>query len=165
MGSRGRFLRAAPACSPTLAEWTTHLALPGPRGGCEAKKLWTGDRETLPLFWSAAAVSRRSPSSFPFQSAAEVGESQNCWELFQQTLHKKAFKAVPFWSCPAAVWKIACEHIAWQRALYILLHMIHVVQVVPLQWNVSFGCPIPKWNGKQGCLALRLIHILDDIGK
>eukprot|EP00972_Heterocapsa_arctica_P033979 5003264-Heterocapsa_arctica.AAC.1 len=36
---------------------------------------------------------------------------------------------------------------------------------IPLQWQCSIGAAIPKHNNKPKCASVRLIHILDDIGK
>eukprot|EP00972_Heterocapsa_arctica_P017985 2658588-Heterocapsa_arctica.AAC.1 len=48
--------------------------------------------------------------------------------------------------------------------IYSLLWLIRATTTTPQEWDIGLGCPLPKYN-KPSCLGLRLIHLLDDIGK
>eukprot|EP00972_Heterocapsa_arctica_P061257 9032339-Heterocapsa_arctica.AAC.1 len=47
----------------------------------------------------------------------------------------------------------------------LLCYKVHHTGTIPLQWQCSIGATIPKGNNKPRCASVRLIHILDDIGK
>lgn len=47
----------------------------------------------------------------------------------------------------------------------LLLTLIRRQGVTPIYWLLSQACAIPKFNNKTGTDALRLLHMLDPLGK
>eukprot|EP00972_Heterocapsa_arctica_P093367 13772887-Heterocapsa_arctica.AAC.1 len=48
---------------------------------------------------------------------------------------------------------------------YSVMWMLRMLGYPPTEWQLSQACPISKHNGKEGCLGMRLLNLLDDMGK
>ena len=111
-------------------------------------------------------------------------------EALQQCLAKgKHRKTVPEWSSPLEVWQLLlCRGLrrfgrwraAWlcnrsvpswmhspalEKLDFHLLCAARPAAKLPRLWNVSQTAQLAKMNNKKGCAAIRLVHLLDPVGK
>lgn len=134
------------------------------RGG-GTQSLWSADG-SLP-----AQFAKHSIAAFQNISLPDIVD--NDLLLLQRGLRKaKAGKTAPRWSVPKEVWQYLLvstkEHQASSVLLACIWFMLYAVRVagfLPIAWQMSMGILLPKFNGKWACLAFRLIHLLDTIGK
>ena len=55
-------------------------------------------------------------------------------------------------------------HVFYDRFRSLLFHMIRL-DAAPLLWNRGLAIGLSKFNGQRGCAAVRLVFLLDPVGK
>ncbi|CAE8636952.1 unnamed protein product [Polarella glacialis] len=152
---------------PTLAEWQAHLAQEGPAGGCEATLIASDFQQPLPVqSLSLDLAETYSRDSLPICFSAS-GAEQDVEILKHQLGQARSYRAVPRWSASREAWLLALSdsNSNCYQQLQQMFNTTRRVHLSPQLWCVSQTAQIPKNNGKCGCKALRLVHLLDPAGK
>ena len=78
----------------------------------------------------------------------------------------KRRRMVPRGCRPKELWELAMKHTAgFADNVTELLNGMFCQNVCPIEWNNAQAAQLGKSNGKKGCKAIRLINLLDPIGK
>ncbi|CAE8635321.1 unnamed protein product [Polarella glacialis] len=93
---------------------------------------------------------------------------QNYQDLTAQLGRRTNGFAVPYWSTPREIWQLLRsgpktdldvplqQPPHYQQLLSQLCILIRTTGQLPLQWLLSYGCGVPKYNDKPGALGYRL---------
>ena len=172
MGKQGRSLRIV-AAKVDPAQWVSRLREEGRKGGVSATSAEVD--ETVPRLIEASP-----PSESDYEGARQDLKlmREGAWRM-------KTWKAGVTWSVPVEMLRIllfpnwqyirdarlgvGCveERIAAPKFTRLLVHMlakVRATQRTPVQWHLARACFIPKYNGRLGCDAERLIVIVCCIG-
>ena len=167
LGIRKRRYAIPVPLRPIAAEWSSHLAQPGPAGGCMAQELWQGPPHQLQAFWDVRRV--LAPAQHHLASDTQCQEDLE--GVRQRLRATSALTAVPPWSAPRLFWTFLLgaksQHPSQPFCALFrqLCFLIRSTRSVPQQWLTAMAALLPKYNGKVGCNSIRLVHVLDDIGK
>eukprot|EP00929_Paragymnodinium_shiwhaense_P021066 TRINITY_DN13845_c0_g1_i1.p1 TRINITY_DN13845_c0_g1~~TRINITY_DN13845_c0_g1_i1.p1 ORF type:complete len:1628 (-),score=116.54 TRINITY_DN13845_c0_g1_i1:570-5453(-) len=174
-GPKKRRMNTLPDTLPSREEWIRHLAKDGPSGGCSATLT------SMELFTQAY---EELPCSYPnLENIAEAQEDLKV--VLGKVRRAKCRKGTPEGDIPVEVWKILllrqrdryrwlgmgqdCNRLPCDKKLNGRLEYIiacsRASQRPPWQWNVSQAWRIPKFNGKEGPLAVRIVHGLISFAK
>ncbi|CAE8593443.1 unnamed protein product, partial [Polarella glacialis] len=188
LGPLGRVYHQLPNYDPTLDDWLQAMQLPGPQGGCHSKTIWQGEADELTSFLRMGqlalgptdnAVLQQTAQDYvvPTDAEATTQGLQDFEDLKVQLQRRTNGFAVPFWSLPKDLWRALlsgpwCNPGAdtqlpmhFHELFRQLCVLIRKTGQMPLQWLLSYGCGIPKYNGKPGVLSYRLLHLLDPVSK
>ncbi|CAE8618244.1 unnamed protein product [Polarella glacialis] len=189
LGPRGRVYHRVPSYFPTIEEWLQTMQLPGPTGGCHSKTIWQGDTDELNSFLKMGQMAL-SPTdktvlqttaldyTAPTEADAIARGQQDYVDLKAQLARRTNGFAIPQWSIPKDFWRLLLngpwcsselqqqqQPTHYQQLLQQLCILIRKTGWLPLQWLLSYGCGVPKYNDKPGALGYRLLHLLDPVSK
>ncbi|CAE8633099.1 unnamed protein product [Polarella glacialis] len=186
LGPKGRIFHALAEMTPDVDDWIQAMKQPGPKGGCDATEIWNGEQGDLGSFFRlnqlalvptsayvANEVETCSKPQLREEQAEELGAEDFRRMQAQLQHHSRGF-AVPPWSIPRDFWRVLlCDAGADEnydapnlKALVRrLCSLIRKTTAPPLEWCLSKGCAIPKYNNKTSTRAFRLLHLLDPLSK
>lgn len=178
IGPRNRPYHNPTPYSPTVSEWCSAMKKVGSEAGCLARTIWNSylpdvgqffRLKQLALISSDVDLQRQDaqlvqdlPSDV---SSLVLGEED--FEATSEQLKRKSGFAVPPWACPREVWQILFRNQTqeFRSIMTRFFALIRKTGKIPLFWSISLGFGIPKYNGKSGTSALRLLHLLDPLSK
>ena len=108
------------------------------------------------------------PATSDYALATLLGK-QDCNDLQKALQRQTQGHAVPPWAAPREAWRSLLQLKSPSRpnllrkALERQCILIRRLDRVPVPWATTWGCPVPKNNGKPGCLAWRLTQIAEII--
>jgi len=168
MGKQGRSLRIV-AAKVGPAQWVSRLREEGRKGGVSATS----------VVGSEAAP--RLDEALPPSESDYEGARQDLKLMREGAWRMKTWKAGVTWSAPVELlrvrlfpnWQyirdarlgVGCveEKIVAPKFTRLLVHVLakaRATRRTPVQWHLARACFIPKYNGKPGCDAERLIVIV-----
>ena len=106
LGQKKRQLHSPPRWGPSLTQWLQHLQQCGQNGGCSAKGLWRGCSGQLGAFWNLRAHFAQPLQIYPSEEVQDLA-NDDALGLTMAIENSKFGKAVPRWSCPSLLWRIA----------------------------------------------------------
>ena len=171
VGPRRRWYDAPQREKPYADEWCTYLEMLGPAGGC------TGHRVRGRLVFS-------HPDAIPRQVTKHHLAQQDTYHMMRSLCKQILRNTCPQWSAPVEVWRQLIRP-TWQHKMQragvgavqqlaapnfhrVLDHLMDAMRAhyrVPAEWNCNMGVELDKRNNKSGCAGIRLLNILDCMGK
>jgi hypothetical protein len=123
IGPKGRLLNAAYPYRPSTHEWAEHLARSGGDGGCSASVVWNGTTAHLEQFWESYGFWETATP----QSTGAVDRANCDLEVIVAYLNRKSRgRAVPSWSCPGDLWRVALQSDHIRHLLGRLIRLIRL---------------------------------------
>ena len=184
VGPKQRRFDRPKSCRPSMQQWRQHMAQVGRDGGCKAVATnWTAHVQQFAH--GATGWQQKCRADPVWRSQMQQLAAEDLRAVATQVWHAKTRKAVPCWTIPNEVWRMllypnynlararhglghksAClqtPHL--QNALQQLFVHIRCSESAPLEWHCSQGTQLDKRNGKPLCQGIRVINVLDPMGK
>ena len=184
VGPKRRRYDQPPSCRPNMQEWTQHMQQHGPAGGCRAQAT---DWATHQRQHAAPAMSwhDKYQTNGIWRREMHVLAHQDVSQVARQIWFAKARKRAPYWTAPNEVWRMLLyphyklqpertgvgfheprvSNFHFKQCLHALFLQIRCSNSAPIEWHCSQGAQLDKQNGKPLCHGIRLVNMLDPMGK
>lgn len=177
VGPKQRRFDRPRSCQPSIQDWCDYTLQPGPQGGCEAQ----ATRHTP----GTSEWQTRSVLDWQWRTRMQDLADADFARVAREIWRGKTRRSAPPWTVPNEVWRTLFypnyharpgrsglgfeeEQIStpyFSACVQRLFLQIRCASSAPIEWHCSNGVQIDKKNGKPLCQGLRVINVLDPLGK